>query len=122
MFNYGIAPGGRFAYQVPVNGYVSSQNHYMSQQPVWTPQQTGGWVQPQYQPQPSFSNYQTQGVSYIQPVNQGWVPIKSQGYFSTPQPTYQYPQYSSTPYYGMPVMGGGCGNCGSSVPMIRRDW
>lgn len=122
MFNYGIAPGGGFAYQVPTNGYSSNQAQYYGQ-----PQRlaTTGWVQPQYSQMPSngYLNYQTQGMSFSQPTNQGWMPVRSSGWI---QPSYQqnyshggYHQHQS---YNLPFIGGGCGNCGSSVPMIRRDW
>lgn len=137
MFNYGIAPGGGYAYQMPVNGYSANQPQYYSQPTTYRSPTTSGWVQPQYTPVQSsgFTNYQTPNVSYSQPVNQGWVPVQNTGWYNTPQQSYQQSYQHShnhgyqhshgyTNGYNMPYMGGGggCGNCGSSVPMIRRDW
>ena len=127
MFNYGIAPGGGFAYQVPINGYSNNQPQYYNQPQKFTSTPTTGWVQSQYIPvKPTrFSNYQPQNISYSQPVQAGWIPVQNSGWVNTPQPVYQqsYIQgFHHNQNYGVPFIGGGCGNCGSSVQMIRRDW
>lgn len=131
MFNYGIAPGGGFAYQVPVNGYQSNQGQYYNQSQKFIPSTTTGWVQPQFSNvQPTgFTNYHTQNMSYGQSVQTGWIPLQNSGWHSTSQPIYQQPQmhtynlsHGYSHGYGMPFIGGGCGNCGTSAPMIRRDW
>lgn len=131
MFNYGIAPGGGFTYQTPVNGYQSNQGQYYNQSQKIILSTTTGWVQPQFSNvQPTgFTNYHPQNMSYGQPVQTGWIPLQNSGWHSTSQPIYQQPQIQTynpnhgySHGYGMPFIGGGCGNCGTSAPMIRRDW
>ena len=131
MFNYGIAPGGGFAYQDPVNGYRSNQGQFYNQPQKFIPSTTTGWVQPQFSnvQHTGFTNYHPQNISYSQPAQSGWIPIQNSGWQSTSQPVYQqshmhtyYPNQGYNQGYGMPFVGGGCGNCGTSFPMIRRDW
>jgi hypothetical protein len=128
--NYGIAPGGGFGMSVPLNGYSSYQgiNYNQGQwgsmpQQTWTSQTMQGWG---YASQPNgyWNTNQTQGWGYSQPLNTGWNNIQPTGYgqtLSNPLPYYNTPQIQNYGFPSIPMMGG-CGNCGHTKPVIRRDW
>ncbi len=129
MMNYGISPGGGYAYQMPVNGYTTNQgaNYGYNQSSGWTTPQNVGWGQPQVQYMQSsmgYNNYQTPNVGYSQPLNQAYQNVQPYGWINstqwTPQVSHQQQYHSYN--YGVPYFGKGCGNCGTSVPTIRRDW
>lgn len=126
--NYGISPGGGFGVSIPFSGYGSTQGY--------TPYQGQSWGNTTTYTQPSMgysytttnrgSPYQQQYPSYSQPQTQGWTTMQPQGYnqaYSTPQQVYYQPPPPQQSFgYGYPSFMPGCGNCGHTKPMVRRDW
>lgn len=127
--NYGIGPGGGFGVSVPLGGYTYGQSYSPYQTQGWNGMQgSGNWSQHAIgHSQPGY-NQQSAGwknieLGYGQPVNHGWTSIQPTGWsgqpYSTPQAFYSPPQQYGYP--PMPLMPG-CGNCGHTKPVIRRDW
>ena len=128
--NYGIGNGGGFGVSVPLGGYNNTQAYSPYQTQGWTTLQGGsnwgqptlGYSQPVYTQQ--SSGWANQRWGYNQPVNQGWTTMQpsswsGQSYYPPSQTYYPPPQqYGYSPMSFVP----GCGNCGHTKPVIRRDW
>jgi hypothetical protein len=122
--NYGIGNGGGFGVSIPLNGYSAIQSFTPYQTQGLSNPQGGSWVQPTIgYSQPSYGQ-QSAGLGYGQPINQGWPTIQSpewsrQTYLPPQQTYYQPPQQYG--FNSLPLRPG-CGNCGHTKPVIRRDW
>ena len=109
--NYGIGNGGGFGMSIPLNGFGTNQSFAPYQSQSWKGMQGGTWTQSSMgYSQPAYG--QPSGWNYSQPTNHGW---------STLQPTSWPGQAYVQPQHSMPFTPG-CGNCGHTKPVIRRDW
>ena len=122
--NYGIGNGGGFGVSIPLNGYSGSQSFTPYQTQGSSNAQIGSWGQPAMgYNQPSYGQ-QSAGWTYGQPINQGWPTIQSPVWsgqtYLPPQQTY-YPPPQQYGFNSLPLRPG-CGNCGHTRPVIRRDW
>ena len=122
--NYGIGNGGGFGVSIPLSGYSRSQSFPPYQTQGWSNHQTTSWGQPTIgYSQPSYGQHTT-GWGYNHPINQGWSTMHSSGWsgqtYLQPQQTY-YPPPQHYGFNSLPLRPG-CGNCGHTKPVIRRDW
>ncbi len=121
--NYGIGTGGGFGVSIPLNGFGTNQSFAPYQSQSWNGMQGGTWAQSSMgYSQPTYG--QPSGWNYSQPTNHGWStlqpsPWPGQAYVQSQQTNYPPPQqygFHSTSFAP------GCGNCGHTKPVIRRDW
>ncbi len=123
--NYGIAPGGGLSYQVPIHTFTGNQGLAYNHPTTYSLPQQGSWGQSHFiQNNPQFTNLQAPTWGFQRPIHPPYHNVESYGWNTRPQltpPVGHHPLYSQN-LNGFLPYGSGCGNCGHSVPTIRRDW